>query len=184
MFECIPTPLDGLIEIRRRVLSDERGFFSPIFRLAQLQAAGFGDTVAQVNQSHTRLPGTIRGLHFQYPPHAEAKLVSCLRGEVFDVAVDLRAGSPTFLRWHARVLSADNHTSLLVPAGFAHGFQSLRADSELLYLHSGAYEPASEGALQALDPAIGIAWPLEVSVMSRRDRLDAIPAAGFEGLKL
>ena len=91
--------------------------------------------------------GTVRGMHFQHPPHAETKFVSCLRGEVFDVAVDLRNGSPTFLHWHAEILSADNHRTLVIPEGFAHGFQTLSDDCEMLYFHTAAYNPEAEGGL-------------------------------------
>ena len=101
----------------------------------------------------------MRGLHFQYPPHAETKLVSCLRGEVFDVAVDLRRDSPTFLRWHAEILSSDNHRTLLIPEGFAHGFQTLTEDCELLYLHTAAWQPGAEGGRTRRTPGSTFAGP-------------------------
>ena len=106
----------------------------------------------QINHTLTGRRGTVRGMHYQRPPHAETKFISCLRGEVFDVAVDLRHDSPTFLRWHAEVLSAENHRTLVVPEGFAHGFQTLAEDCELLYLHTAAFAADSEGALNANDP--------------------------------
>ena len=110
--------------------------------------------------------------------------MSCLRGEIFDVAVDLRRGSPTFLKWHADILSAANHRSLLIPAGFAHGFQALTDDCELLYLHTAAYEPAAEGGLNPADPRLSVRWPLDVVAMSDRDRSHPLLTAAFDGLDL
>lgn len=169
-FTVDPTPLGGLVRVERRRVEDERGFFSRLFCAEELAGAGFDLPVAQINQTLTRRRGTARGLHFQLPPHAEIKLVSCLRGEVFDVAVDLRRSSPTFLRWHGEVLTSDNQRSLLIPRGFAHGFQSLADDCELLYLHSHPYVTRSEGAVNLLDPAVGIEWPLPFTAVSARDR--------------
>ena len=108
-------------------------------------------------------------MHFQHPPHAETKFISCLTGEVFDVAVDLRRGSPTFLLWHAEILSADNHKTFIIPEGFAHGFQTLTKDCEILYLHTTAYRADAEGGLNASDPRLGIQWPLSIAEQSARD---------------
>jgi len=130
----------------------------------------------------TARKGTVRGMHFQRPPHAEMKLVSCVRGEVFDVAVDLRRGSPTFLRWHAERLSADNNRALLIPQGFAHGFQALTDDAELIYCHSAAYDAASEGGLNPRDPRLAIAWPLPITELSARDAQAAMLDAAFTGM--
>jgi len=116
-------------------------------------------------------------------PHAETKVVSCLHGEVFDVAVDLRRNSPTFLQWYGAVLSAANQRSLLIPEGFAHGFQALTDDCELIYLHTAAYQPSAEGAVNANDPRLAIMWPLEISEMSERDRAHSLLAAEFEGFE-
>ena len=138
----------------------------------------------QINHTLTGRRGTVRGMHYQRPPHAETKFISCLRGEVFDVAVDLRHDSPTFLRWHAEVLSAENHRTLVVPEGFAHGFQTLTEDCELLYLHTAAFAPDSEGALNANDPRLAIAWPQPVSDMSARDAGHPILGDEFLGIKL
>jgi dTDP-4-dehydrorhamnose 3,5-epimerase len=121
-------------------------------------------------------------MHFQPPPHSEMKLVSCVRGEVFDVAVDLRRGSPTFLRWHAERLSADNNRALLIPQGFAHGFQALTDDAELIYCHSAAYDAASEGGLNPRDPRLAIAWPLPITELSARDAQAAMLDAAFTGM--
>lgn len=181
-FNVLDTPLAGLKVVARERRGDERGFLSRLFCADELASAGWPPRVAQVNHTLTRRPGTVRGMHFQHPPHAEAKLVSCLRGRVWDVAVDLRAGSTTRLRWHAEELSADNGRALLIPPGFAHGFQVLDADSELLYLHSTAYAPDSEGAVNALDPRLAIAWPLPVGERSARDIGHPMLAADFPGI--
>ncbi|NMV39284.1 dTDP-4-dehydrorhamnose 3,5-epimerase family protein [Ralstonia insidiosa] len=177
-----PTPLAGLFEISRRRMEDERGAFARLFCARELAEYGFAEPVAQVNHSYTRHSGTIRGLHFQHPPHAETKLVTCVRGSVFDVAVDLRRGSPTFLRWHAVRLSALNHNSVLIPPGFAHGFQTLEDDCELIYLHSAAHAPDAEGGVGPLDPALRIEWPRPMTTCSPRDRGHPPITAGFTGL--
>ncbi|ANE57785.1 dTDP-4-dehydrorhamnose 3,5-epimerase [Methylomonas sp. DH-1] len=183
-FEVIATPLAGLKLIRRRCSEDSRGYFSRFFCAAELNAAGFSAPVAQINQTLTRRCGTVRGLHFQAPPHAEIKLVSCLSGRIFDVAVDLRRGSSTFLHWFGVELSAQNRESLLIPQGFAHGFQTLADDCELLYLHSTAYAPAAEGALHALEPRVAIDWPLAITEMSERDRQHPNLTSDFQGIEL
>jgi dTDP-4-dehydrorhamnose 3,5-epimerase len=181
-FETRSTPLAGLAIVQRRLREDARGFFSRFFCTKELSAAGFALPVVQINHTRTSRRGAVRGLHFQRPPHAEDKFVSCLRGEVFDVAVDLRRDSPTFLRWHGEILSADNRVSLMIPQGFAHGFQTLADDCELLYLHSCAYEPAAEGALHANDPALAIGWPLAIAELSERDARHAPITSAFTGL--
>ena len=181
-FNVSTTPLEGLALVERQRAVDARGYFSRFFCAEELAAFGFSLPIAQINHTLTRRRGAVRGLHFQRPPHAEDKLVSCLRGEVFDVAVDLRRGSPTFLRWHGEVLSADNHRSLLIPQGFAHGFQTLTEDCELLYLHSRAFAPNAEGALHARDPALAIAWPLAFTELSERDARHPHLTADFTGL--
>lgn len=169
-FALQATPLAGVMVVQRLRLGDERGFLSRLFCADELQAAGWTGPVAQVNHTRTARRGCIRGLHFQRAPHAEAKLVSCLRGEVYDVAVDLRPASPTYLRWHAVHLSADNGRALLLPEGCAHGFQTLVDDVEMLYLHSAAYTPQAEGGLHPLDERLAIAWPMPATEMSARDR--------------
>jgi dTDP-4-dehydrorhamnose 3,5-epimerase len=170
--------------VRRQRLGDTRGYLSRLFCSEELTAAGWQTPVAQINFSATSRCGTVRGMHFQYPPHAELKLVSCVRGVVWDVAIDLRAESPTFLQWHAEQLSSENGFAMLIPAGFAHGFQTLSDDAELLYCHSRAYQPEFEGALDALDPRLAISWPLNVTERSTRDCSHAPLANDFEGLHL
>ena len=182
-FDVAPTPLAGLMLVTRRRRDDARGFFSRFFCAQEMAELGWHQPVAQVNHSLTRQTGAVRGLHFQRPPHAEDKYVSCLRGAVFDVAVDLRHGSPTFLRWHGETLSAGNGRSLLIPQGFAHGFQALEPDSELIYLHSRPYAPEAEGGLQVSDPRLAIAWPRPVIDLSERDASHPLLTDGFAGLR-
>lgn len=164
------TPLAGVKLVRRQQLADERGALSRLFCSDELQAAGWIGPVAQINHTITRRRGTLRGMHYQVQPDAESKLVSCIRGEVWDVALDLRAGSNTFLQWHAALLSADNLAAMLLPEGVAHGFQAMTDDVELLYCHSRAYVPGSERGVNPLDQLAAIRWPLAVSIMSERDR--------------
>jgi len=183
-FESRTTPIAGLHELVRKPLADSRGFLERMYCADDLKPLLGERQIVQVNRTLTRLQGTIRGLHFQHPPHAETKLISCLRGEVFDVAVDLRAGSPTFLQWHGTVLSQSNQTSLVIPEGFAHGFQTLSADCEMLYVHTAAYEPTSEGSLQAQDPCLAILWPLPVADMSERDQNHPMLDAHYIGITL
>ena len=140
--------------------------------------------IVQINRSLTLRRGAVRGMHFQYPPHAETKIVSCLKGEIFDVAIDVRANSPTFLQWHGAILSAENCQSLLIPEGFAHGFQTLTDDCELLYLHTAPHTPQSEGALNAQDSRVGIAWPEPITEMSDRDQSHPQVSADFQGVSL
>ena len=181
-FTATATGLAGLMVVRRQRIEDARGFLSRLYCQEELAEIGFTEPVVQINQTVTRAPGMVRGLHFQRPPHAEDKLVSCLRGEVYDVAVDLRAGSPTLRQWHAERLSAENGLSLFIPKGFAHGFQALTDDCELLYLHTASYAPEAEGAVNALDPALAIDWPLPVTEMSPRDRGHPLLDDDFAGI--
>ena len=181
-FTVEATPLAGLMRVQRQCLQDERGFLARIFCAEQLAAAGWQRPVAQINHTRTARRGCVRGLHFQRAPHAEAKLVSCVRGAVFDVAVDLRPGSPTYLHWNAFTLSAENGLALLIPEGFAHGFQTLEDEAEMLYCHTAPHVASAEGGLHALDERLAIAWPLPVAELSPRDRLHARIDAHFEGV--
>lgn len=183
-FSIIDTPIASLKVIERTLLSDERGYLSRLFCADELRDAGWQKPIAQINHTMTRREGVVRGMHFQKVPHAEMKLVSCIRGEVFDVAVDLRAGSPTFLQWFAERLSAENGRAMLIPEGFAHGFQALATDCELLYLHSCAHAPASEGGINPLDPRVGIAWPKTITELSARDKEHLILTAEFKGISI
>jgi dTDP-4-dehydrorhamnose 3,5-epimerase len=182
-FTITDLPLTGLKRVERQRLGDNRGFLTRLFCTEELASAGWAKAIAQINHTYTAKQGTVRGMHFQHSPHAEMKLVSCIRGEVWDVAVDLRVGSPTFLRWHAERLSAENGCALLIPEGFAHGFQALTDDVELLYCHSEAYAAHAEGGLNPTEPRLGIDWPLTVAELSARDAGLALITADFEGLR-
>ncbi|PPD15471.1 MAG: dTDP-4-dehydrorhamnose 3,5-epimerase [Methylobacterium sp.] len=179
-----PLPLAGLMAVERAKRGDARGFLARLFCAETLHAAGWTKPIAAINHTYSALKGTLRGMHFQHPPHAEMKLVTCIRGEIRDVALDLRAGSPSFKRWHAETLSAENGRAMLIPEGFAHGFQALTDDVEILYCHSASYAPEAEGAVNAFDPAFGITWPLPVSVMSDRDKGHAMIDDSFRGIVL
>ena len=174
-----PAPLAGAYLIELELLEDERGFFARSFCQNEFRAHGLDTVVAQSNVSFNRKRGTLRGLHYQAEPHAEAKVVRCTRGAIWDVIVDLRKGSATARRWHAVELTADNRRALYIPAGFAHGFQTLAEDSEVLYQMSEFYHPKSARGVRWDDPTLAIPWPLKDPVMSPRDRefpvLDAGP---------
>ena len=165
------TPINGVFELLAQPFADHRGAFLNAFRAQELAFMGsWGDRgIVQVNLSRTEAVGTIRGLHLQAEPHSEAKLVRCLRGRVWDVAVDLRQDSPTYRHWHAVELSPEQGNALLIPEGCAHGFQVLEPGSELLYLHSGAWEPQAETGVRWDDPTLAIAWPLPAGGLSERD---------------
>lgn len=180
-FELIQTGIPGLNVFQRKPIGDARGYVERMFCTGELAELLAGRAIVQVNRTCTARRGTVRGLHFQHAPHAETKFVSCLHGEVFDVAVDMRRDSPTFLNWHAEVLSAGNHRTMVVPEGFAHGFQCLADDCELLYFHSAAYRPDAEGGLNAQDPRLAIAWPLPVEGLSQRDASHPMLASDFAG---
>lgn len=168
-FDIIPTPISNLQVLQRKPIGDSRGYLERMFCSEELKRLMPEQSIAQINHTRTEIRGTVRGMHYQRPPHSEIKFVSCLRGKVFDVAVDLRHHSPTFLHWHAEELSADNHKTLVIPEGFAHGFQTLTDDCEMLYFHSAAYQPGAEAGLHSQDPRLGILWPLQVVGLSPRD---------------
>jgi len=183
-FEIIDTALPGLKLMQRKTRNDERGFFSRFYCAEELSEVEFDGPISQINHTLTKVKGTVRGMHYQKPPYSEIKIVSCIKGKVFDVAVDLRKGSPTFLHWHAEVLSAENLKSLLIPKGFAHGFQALTDECELIYLHSHPYVKESEGGLSANDTKLGIVWPLVINELSERDRKQPMIKEDFKGLNV
>ena len=183
-FSVEELPLDGLKCITRTRSVDSRGFLDKIFSADELLEVGWKTKICQVNHSYTEKKGTIRGMHYQRPPAAEMKLVSCIRGEVWDVAVDIRKNSPTFLNWHAQKLSSKNCSALLVPEGFAHGFQSLSDNTELIYCHSEEYSPDEDCGLNPFDPMLHIAWPESVTEVSHRDKSHALLDVDFAGLDL
>jgi len=165
----LATPLAGLYEIRHTPIGDARGRFTRLFCEQELSSIRPNLHFTQINLSETRGRGTIRGLHFQMPPATEAKLIRCLRGRVFDVAVDLRADSPTFLQWHALDLTEDNNRAVFIPEGFAHGFQTLTDEAHLLYMHTAPWTPTCEAGLRHNDPRLAIVWPQPVTKLSDRD---------------
>ena len=183
-FDFQKTPLAGLMLIQRKIIEDQRGFFSRFYCSEEFSALCHGKHIAQINHTLTKSVGAVRGLHFQTPPYAETKVVSCIKGEIFDVALDLRCNSRTFLQWHGEILSAKNSRSLFIPEGFAHGFQALTEDCELIYLHSVPYHQPSEGALNVNDPRLSVHWPLPISELSDRDASHPFIDADFEGLDL
>lgn len=177
-----PTPIGGVFAIRHEIRSDARGRFKRQYCEREFATAGLNTRWVQVNHSVTLGRGSIRGMHFQRPPEAEAKLVSCPVGKVFDVAVDLRAGSPTFLKWTA--VEIDETTSFYIPQGCAHGFQALSDEVHLIYQHSDSFDPAAEGGVRFDDPAIAIRWPLPTGTISDRDRSFAYIDDSFSGIAL
>jgi len=181
-FDFIETPLAGLVRVDRKPNMDNRGFFSRFFCAEEFKQIGLEQPIAQMNHTLTKQKGAIRGMHFHYQPYTETKIVACTQGEILDVAVDIRMGSSTFLQWHAEILSAENKSSLFISSGFAHGFQALSDNCELIYLHTGFYTPDMEGALNAMDPTLAIDWPLEVSGISKRDRNHPMLDSQFEGV--
>jgi dTDP-4-dehydrorhamnose 3,5-epimerase len=170
--------------VKRNRIGDERGFLSRLFCAEELSHAGWNDPIIQINHTLTERAGTVRGIHYQNPPYTEMKLVTCLRGEVWDVAVDLRQGSPTFLKWHAELLTAENGKALLIPDGFGHGFQTLTDNCELIYLHSKAYKPGAEAGVRFDDPKLEIKWPLQIKVSSERDRSHPLININFKGITI
>jgi dTDP-4-dehydrorhamnose 3,5-epimerase len=178
------TPLAGVVSVESTPFRDSRGSFFRAFCDQELYQPLAGQPIRQINVSRTERVGAVRGLHFQHPPAAEIKLVRCLRGRVWDVAVDVRRGSPTFLRWYAEELTPESHRMLLIPAGCAHGYQVLEEGSELLYLHTASYQPELEDGLRFDDPALGIDWPLPPGDLSARDQGHPLLAADFAGIPL
>ncbi len=165
-----PTKLPGvrIIDIEER--RDDRGFFARGWCRKEFEAQGLTARIAQANISYSRHKGTLRGMHYQVSPHEEAKVVRCTRGAIHDVIVDLREDSPTFKQWIGVELNQDNHRMLYVPEGFAHGFMTLRDDTEVFYLVSEFYTPGAEAGLRYNDPAFGIEWPGEPAVITDKDR--------------
>lgn len=176
------TPLAGVYLAETSAIADHRGALTRLYCEHALAPALGTRRIVQINHTHTYSVGAVRGMHLQYPPHAEMKFVRCLKGRVWDVAVDLRAGSPTFLKWHAEELSPENGRMMIIPEGCAHGFQVLEADSELLYLHTAFYTPGSEGGFSCHDSMLDIRWPLPVTDLSARDASHLPIANDFPGI--
>lgn len=172
------TSLSGVVLLTPRRFGDHRGFFAETYSHRAYSEVGIDINFVQDNHSLSSEAGTVRGLHFQAPPAAQAKLVRCGRGAIFDVAVDIRKGSPTYGQWVGYELSADNGAQLFIPAGFAHGFATLKPDSEIVYKCSDYYAPQTEGAVRWDDPAIGIDWPLSCDpILSDKDAVAPLLSA-------
>ncbi|MDR3063437.1 MAG: dTDP-4-dehydrorhamnose 3,5-epimerase [Methanobrevibacter sp.] len=176
------TEIDGVNIINSEPFCDNRGFFNRIFCQEELREIRPNMVIEQMNHSMTRLKGTVRGLHFQYPPHAELKIVRCVKGSIFDVAVDLRKNSPTFLKWHGEILSAENMKAFVLPEGCAHGFQALEDDIEMIYLHTESHFKESDGRLRYDDPKINIKWPIKVTIVSEKDMSPAFIKNDYGGV--
>lgn len=165
----IDTPLSGAFRIEVDALSDERGLFARTYCRETFAKAGLNPDIAQCNTSFNPHRHTLRGMHFQAAPYEEDKVVRCTAGEIFDVAIDLRPGSPTFRQWHGVTLTAQNRTMFYIPKGFAHGFLTLTSNAEVLYLMSTPYQSGVGSGVRWNDPAFGIDWPAEPRMMSPRD---------------
>ena len=161
--------LKGAFIIDLKVFSDERGWFGRTYCKEEFKSVGLEQEWVQMNHSFTTKKGTIRGMHFQFPPYQEIKMVRCIAGMVYDVIVDIRKDSPTFLHYVGIELSASNKRMIYIPSGFAHGFQTLSDDAELIYHHSAFYTPQAEAGLLYNEPLVNINWPLAVTELSERD---------------
>jgi dTDP-4-dehydrorhamnose 3,5-epimerase len=180
--EIQTTSLEGLCVIKPLSYEDERGMFSRIFCADELKDILNGRTIQQINHSMTYQKGAVRGLHFQYPPDCEVKIVKCIKGSVLDVVVDIRENSKTFLQTFMTELSAHNHAMVYIPEGFAHGFQTLEDECELLYLHTSLYTPTNEGGLNVADPLLAIKWSLPITDISTKDKEQIFLDPTFRGI--
>ncbi|MDH3325831.1 MAG: dTDP-4-dehydrorhamnose 3,5-epimerase [Gammaproteobacteria bacterium] len=181
---CHETPLAGVMVVETDIRQDPRGGFARFYCGRELKPVLEKRNVVQINYSRSVEIGTVRGMHFQLTPYAEMKMIRCIKGKVWDVAVDLRKGSSTFLKWHAQELSKENNKMMIVPEGVAHGFQTLEAESELLYLHTQYYEPDYEGGIRYDDPMLNISWPLKAEGLSERDLSFPRITDDFSGVEL
>ena len=180
--KIVATRLAAVVVVETAGFADQRGVFSRYFCERELLPVIGTRRIVQINHSQNIAKATVRGMHFQRAPHAEMKLVRCIKGRVWDVAVDLRVGSPSFLQWYGEELSAENQRMLVIPEGCAHGFQTLEPDSELLYLSTAFYAPEAEGGVACDDPRLRIAWPLPVGGLSERDRRHPWVTDDFRGI--
>jgi len=176
------TVLKGSYVIDLKTFTDDRGWFARTFCKNEFAAIGHTGEWVQINHSFTKQKGSIRGMHYQLPPFSEIKMVRCIAGAVYDVIIDLRKESTTFLQWFGTELSAENKKMLYIPEGFAHGFQALTNDCELIYLHSQFYTPGAEGGIKFNDPKININWPLTLTSISERDDMHPLLDENFKGL--
>jgi len=181
-FDVKKTEISDLIVLKRNIFEDDRGSLDRIFCFNELSSFTKSKSPTQINYTKTKYKNTVRGLHFQYAPFSETKIISCLKGSIFDVAVDLRKNSPTYLKWHSEIITDKNHKSFLIPEGFAHGYQTLSDNCELLYIHTSAYKPDFEDGINPFDDNIKIKWPNIASFISDRDKSHKNIKDGFEGL--
>jgi len=182
-FEIELTPIDEVSIIHWKRHSDDRGFLERLFETDSLFSLLGQKPIIQINHTFTKTRGTIRGMHCQIPPHVEWKVVSCIRGSVFDVVVDLRATSDTFGRWWGYELNEDQGDAIAIPEGCAHGLQTLQDNVDLIYMHTSNYVPSSEAAINPLDSELAIRWPEVVSEISDRDRSETRSLDWFRGVK-
>ncbi len=178
----IPTTLQGSYEITLLPYTDNRGWFTRFYCKEEFEQINHSKEWVQMNHSFTKAKGSIRGMHYQYPPNSEIKVVRCISGAVYDVIIDLRKSSKTFLHWRGTELSADKKNMLYIPEGFAHGFQTLTENCELIYFHSEYYTSGNEGGIRYNDSAIGIIWPLDVTEVSERDSKNPLIDHNFKGI--
>lgn len=178
------TKLKGAYIIDLEPFQDDRGLFARTFCQKEFEQIGHEREFVQFNHSRTSYKGTIRGMHYQKPPHAEIKLIRCVRGSIYDVIVDIRQDSPTFLEFIGVELSDRNMRMIYVPEGFAHGFQTLEDDTELIYHHTAFYAPGQEGGLRYDDPQVGIEWPLTPTVISEKDQNQIFIPDSFAGIAI
>ncbi|MEO6329144.1 MAG: dTDP-4-dehydrorhamnose 3,5-epimerase [Ginsengibacter sp.] len=176
------TPLKGSYVIDLEPFTDERGWFVRTFCEEEFRKIGHNKDWLQLNHSYTKNRGMLRGMHYQLPPFSEIKLVRCIAGKIFDVIVDIRKNSSTFLQWFGVELSGENKKMIYIPEGFAHGFETLTNDCELIYHHTAVYKPGSESGLKYNDEILGIQWPIPVESMSERDKAHSYLKKDFKGV--
>lgn len=183
-FTFTPTPLEGVYIIEPNPIRDDRGYFERYFCTQDFAEIGLQKPIVQINHSYTKGIGSIRGLHYQVAPYCETKIVRCLKGSIYDVAIDIREGSPTFLHYFGIELSEENGKYLYIPEGFAHGFQTLSDKVEMIYLVTAPFTPKADNAFNALDSKIGIDWELPIGNMSEKDRSAPFVSQDFKGIKI
>ena len=177
------TPLAGSFIVDLDLFSDDRGWFVRTFCKKEFEQIGHNKEWVQLNHSFTKNKGSLRGMHFQFPPHSEIKMVRCIAGAVYDVIIDIRQGSPTFLQWFGTELSAANKKMMYIPEGFAHGFQTLTGNCELIYHHTSFYTPGAEGGIRYDDTRVGIKWKEPIVEISARDKEHPYLDHSFKGIK-
>lgn len=181
-FTFTPTPLQGVYIVEPKPIKDDRGYFERYFCAQDFTEIGLQKPLVQINHSYTKGIGTIRGLHYQTRPYCETKIVRCLKGSIYDVAVDIRENSPTFLQYFGAELSEENGKYLYIPEGFAHGFQTLSDEAEILYLVTETFNPQADSGLNALDPVLSISWPLPLGHISDKDKNALFINQDFKGV--